>query len=582
MVGKIKILNLIIIVIMFSSAVTAQKQFNVADFGVTPATTDCTPGIIRCLNACKEESNSLIIFPKGVYHFYPDFGTDKYYFISNNDEGLKRIIFFFDNLENITIDGQGSSFIFHSFVNPFVLENASNIQFRNFSVDFARPFHSEGIVLANNDDGIDIEIPANFPFEINNGVLIFTDDEKKDNRETSVFRYENYDYGNILEYDTQKKETAYMVHDHYLGGTPLPAKSLGDKKVRLYHDRLKATVGNTVVFSPSKRYYPIFTLNSGKDILFNNITIYNSGGMGIIGMKTHNVTVESCKVTPQEGRMISCTADATHFVNCTGKIILSNCLFENQMDDATNIHGIYAQIVKQISSDEIIVQLKHIQQLGFDFLKPGVHIEFVKGASMITKGTAKVIEAERINKDFTYVKLDQRIPSDIMPGDVIGENGASLFVHIKGNTIRRNRARGILLNSRGKTIVENNYFHSPGAAILFEGDAQYWFEQGGVSDCTISNNVFDNCMFGIWGKAVIDFQPGIEKDKEISRYNKNIKIKDNTFRIFDESPLLQAICVDGLTWENNKIERTTDYPAFRKSDQLFQVTFSDNVFIDQK
>lgn len=56
--------------------------------------------------------------------------------------------------------------------------------------------------------------------------------------------------------------------------------------------------------------------------------------MGIVGQRTHNVTVESCKVTPSNGRMISCTADATHFSNCTGKIELSHCIFENQMDDA--------------------------------------------------------------------------------------------------------------------------------------------------------------------------------------------------------------------------------------------------------
>jgi hypothetical protein len=92
----------------------------------------------------------------------------------------------------------------------------------------------------------------------------------------------------------------------------------------------------------------------------------------------------------------------------------------------------------------------------------------------------------------------------------------------------------MLFNCYGKTIVENNRFHSPFAAILFEGDAYFWYEQGGVTDCTIQNNFFDNCLFWLWGKAIIDVGAGIKENKDTSRYNKNIKVLNNTFRTFDE------------------------------------------------
>jgi hypothetical protein len=462
-----------------------------------------------------------------------------------------------------------------------VVENSTQITFKNFSVDVDRPFHSEGIIIANHSEGVDLEIPENFPFEIRNNLLFFTNGKQENGRQTTVSRKIIYPYGSLLEFDTQKRETAFMARDYYLNNMPLVAESLGERKVRIFLQRLNGTVGNTLVFGAAYRNYPGFILSDSKDIRFDNVTIYHSGGMGIIGQRVHNVTVESCKVIPSEGRIVSATADATHFTNCTGKIELSNCEFRNQKDDATNIHGIYVQISEIINPNEIIVKLKHGQQLGFDFLKKGTRVEFVQGKSLITKGTANVLETKRINKELTRIKLSEKLPDGMTVGDAIGEDAKFAEVHIHGNYIGKNRARGMLLNCRGKTIVENNVFHSPGAAILFEGDASFWFEQGGVKDCTIRDNIFDNCLFGVWGEAVIDVQAGISENREHSRYNQNIKIYDNTFKIFDNVLLLHAYGMKDLIWKNNKLERTNDYPATRNNDSYFKIENSDNMQIEQ-
>ena len=540
---------------------------------------DATPAVLEALKDCKNQKSAKLVFPKGEYHFYGNFGVDKYCFVSNNDEGLKRIIFPILGMDNLTIDGQGSSFIFYGFVNPFVIENSKKITLQNFSVDFARPFHSEAIILANRNDGLDVEIPENFPYRIKNNILEFTDGSPEQGMKTTVSSDLIYPYGHLLEFDTKKRETAFMASDYYLDNTPLVAEDLGGRKVRIFLKGLKGTVGNTLTFGAANRNYPGFVVSDCNDIVFNNITIFHSGGMGIVGQRTNNIKVEYCNVTPSPDRMVSTTADATHFVNCTGKIELSHCLFENQKDDATNIHGIYTPIAKQISATEVIVELKHKQQFGFDYLKEGIEVEFVNSKSLITKGTAKVIKSERLNKNFTRVVFSIEIPNGIEVGDAISELHDFAVVHIHDNIIRKNRARGMLLNCRGKTIVENNYFHSPGAALLFEGDAMYWYEQGGVSDCVIRNNVFDNCLFGVWGSAIIDVKAGIKEGFETSRYNKNIRITGNTFRTFDDALLLNIYCVDGLIWKDNKIEKTTDYSAVRSNISLFKIEHSDNVQI---
>jgi hypothetical protein len=372
-----------------------------------------------------------------------------------------------------------------------------------------------------------------------------------------------------------------MAKDYFFNGSSCySAKELGDRVVRLVVPGLVGKIGNTLVFGPDHRDHPGFVVTHSREVSFDNITLHHAGGMGILGQLSHNIRVNACKVTPSQGRMLSTTADATHFVNCTGYIQLTNNLFENQKDDATNIHGNYVQVTEISGPNEALVRLVHRQQFGFDFLSTGVEVEFVHGKSMITFGSATVREATRINKEFTRVAFDRSLPKDLVVGDALASIHDYPEVTISGNIVRNNRARGMLLNCRGKTVVEHNLFHTPGAAILFEGDSFFWFEQGGVRDCVIRNNVFENCLFGVWGKAVIDVKAGILERKDESRYNRNILIENNTFKVFGESSLLHAYCVDGLTWRNNQIEKTTAYPAPEKPSVRFDVSHCDHVMID--
>ncbi|MFN6017917.1 MAG: hypothetical protein ACK49N_10095, partial [Verrucomicrobiota bacterium] len=93
-----------------------------------------------------------IEFSPGRYDFRLDRAIEKYLFVSNNDEGLKRIAFHLEGLSEVEIDGQGAEFIFHGFLMPFAVENCRGVTLRNFSIDYARPFHSEGEILKVEQD----------------------------------------------------------------------------------------------------------------------------------------------------------------------------------------------------------------------------------------------------------------------------------------------------------------------------------------------------------------------------------------------------------------------------------------------
>ncbi len=111
---------------------------------------------------------------------------------------------------------------------------------------------------------------------------------------------------------------------------------------------------------------------------------------------------------------------------------------------------------------------------------------------------------ERLNKEWYEVTFDGDL-SQIAVGDLITRT-CYPEVLIRNCRMGNNRARGLCSGSRKKTVVEGCYFHTPGAAILFEGDGYYWYEQAGVRDVARSAIACSTIAFtggSRWGDAII-------------------------------------------------------------------------------
>jgi len=557
-------------------SVCAGGVIDVSRFGAFPDDDkDDTLAVRAAVTQAKKQGASKLIFPKGRYDFYPDMAFERYQFVSNNAEGLKRIAFPLDGMKRFEIDGQGSDFLFHGFLSPFTIDNSQDIALRNFTVDYARTFHSEGKILCVTDTCADIEIPEDYPYSVENGLLKFHDGKPGMARTL-------YPVSLILEFDPVKRETAYQARDYGVG-LDIRAEDLGGRRVRILREKLKGTPGNIFVFGPHLRHVCAITITDSSRVTVEDVTLYHCGGMGVIGQRSRDLFVRRVNVTPppNKNRIVSITADATHFVNCSGQVVLENCLFELQIDDATNVHGIYERIVKRVAPAIVDVQLAHPSQHGFDFIKKGQKLELVKGPALTTYAYPVVKQVERLNKEYTRLTFKEPLPDTVAIGDALAAIDAYAALTIRGCTIRGNRARGILLNSRGPTVVEGNTFHTAGTAILFEGDARLWYEQAGVSDCVIRNNLFDSCNYGVWGIALIEVRAGIDPAfRAESRYNKNIRITNNTIRYFHPG-MLRMYCVQGLTFSGNKLEKTETYPQWNPKVPRFETPDCDNVRIEE-
>lgn len=562
-------------------AVPAGQVVEISDFGMKAGDgQDATPAVRRALEQCRASKARSLAFGPGRYDFWPERAVERYGFVSNNDEGLKRIVFLLDSMADFEIDGRGAVFVFHGFISPIVVDHCRNIALKGFSIDYARTFHSEATILAAGQESLDLEFSEAFPYAVRNGILVFTDGRDRQEPQTAVKGTElTFPYGSLLEFDAGKRETAYQAHDYWVKGG-VAAQDLGRRRVRIALPGLVGKPGNILVFGAANRDCPGIVISDSANVSIGNVNLYHCGGMGILGQRSRDLALDHVQVTPApgSGRMVSITADATHFANCAGKITMGHCRFENQKDDATNIHGVYARIAHRLAPDTAEVQLVHPQQYGFDFLVPGGKIELVHGPSLLTYGQAVVKSVERENKEFTRIVLEAPLPEACIPGDVVASCEAYPEVWIHHCTFRGNRARGLLLGSRARMVVEDSLFHTPGSAILLEGDGRFWYEQAGVRELVIRNNVFDNCNFGVWGQAAIEVGAGIAQEcRAASRYNRNILVEGNLFRSFGETPLVRMYSVDGLILRDNRLEKTEAYPARPGGGGPFEITESDNV-----
>ena len=160
---------------------------------------------------------------------------------------------------------------------------------------------------------------------------------------------------------------------------------------------------------------------------------------------------------------------------------------------------------------------------------------------------ATITDVEVLNINTTILTLDE-MSEKVEVGMIVESLTDNPDVVISGNEFRNNRARGMLLATKGKTDVINNYFNIGGAAIQFESDPFAWYECGGTCDVLIEGNFFDDCKYGKWCRAVID----VSKRRKVVEgfyYHDSIRITGNRFTQ-THCPCVCADSVGNLSFDN--------------------------------
>ncbi len=492
------------------------------------------------LKEAKKKGEKYIVIPKGEYHVDACEAMSPAVFVSNHGHnGFKPTAIFTEEFDGLTFDGNGSTFVLHGCMDFAIIKNSKNIEIKNLTVKCADSCNFQGKVLESSNEKVVIAL------EKHPKLYVFG------NRIFQKFEQVYDEMGRTLDYISDTKEIRPGTGDDNFGKKFSEIKKeLSENVLTLYDVPVAPPVGDTIVFTMSRRCNQAFFLVNSSNVILRNITVNTCWGMAFIAQKCENVTIEKCCVTPEEDKCWSAGQDATHFVNCKGLVSVRNNVFENQLDDAVNLHGIYTKVEK-INEKEILLAYSHFQSVGIDIYSKGDKLQFMFPENQKPVAFAEVESVDVLSPKYTVLKI-KNIDGEIKNGMICENLSDEANAVIEGNVIRNNRARGMLIAAKGHVEIKNNHFHSGGAAIQFESDPFKWYECGGTNDVVIESNFFDDCKHGKWSRAVID----INKRREIAEgfyYHKSIQIKNNRF-IQKNSPCVAADSVERLTFEENEYE----------------------------
>ncbi len=534
----------------------AQTRIRVTDFGAMPDSREnAVPFVKKAIEACRESESSVLEFPRGRYDFWPDnvlvSKPDAW-----NPTGATIGINLHD-MRNLTLNGEGSEFIFHGRMMPLCLAESNNVKLMNFSIDWDRPLTSQAVVKNVTDEFLEISIDkCEYPYLIEAGKLRFVGEGWK----SPVVHY--------LLYDKIRKEVVPLTRDGVLGTIfEARAEEISPGIVRLFGQVPYKPESGTYLALYGQRAIAGINLRKNTNTVLDSLRIFYAAGGGILsfmcdGLYFNNVNVEA---NTEKGRVFSSLADAFYFPNCKGLVRIENCMNTGQTDDWANFRGTYTSVVSVEFPKNVEVKMKWGS--AKDFYNVGDKISFVEGKSMQRGELFTVAKVRDLESGNVMLTVEEELPKAIGTNYVVENMTWNPDVEVRNCIIpRQNRARGILLSTNRRAIVENNIFRTAGSAILVEGDTKDWFEAGAVRDFTIRNNIFENCMSSAepgdwnWGEAIICITPSHRPENpDTEPYHQNIRIEGNTFRYYDYN-LVYARSVRNLTFQNNKIEFTTAFP----------------------
>jgi len=556
----------------------SKTAINVTDFGASPNSREnAVPTVQKALQACRNLKNPILVFPQGRYDFWPQHCVEKDYYESNTtDNNPKRLAIFIKNFKNLTIDGQGSEFIFHGIMQPFTVDSSENVIIKNLKIDWEIPLMAEAQVVDTSAKYIDLRIdPCETPYIIEKDKLTFVGEGWKSR------------WWGTMEFERETKQVAYRTGDWGClgrGWREYKAEELEKGLVRLHHhfQRLPGK-GNYLVLRHSARDHAGIFIQHSKNVSVKNVDLYFCAGLGVLAQFSENITLDNFNAVPnpEKERILSGHDDGAQISNCKGLVKIENCKFEALMDDPVNIHGTSVRIIEKLAANKLLCKFMHHQSVGMIWGRSKDKVGFIENESMQTIGFGIVKSFSARDKELFEVQFENDIPGAVQEGDALENMTWSPEVIIRNNFFASNRARGLLISTPGKVIIQENIFESSGSAILIAGDANGWYESGAVRDVLIKKNIFRNaCLTSMYQfcEGIISIFPIIPKLDSNKPFHRNIRIEENEFHPFDY-PVLYAKSVDGLTITKNRLIRSFRFEPFHSRRATFNFEACENVKI---
>jgi len=536
-----------IVCVYLSCAVQAYSQvIDVTRFGaVVNDGKDDTVAVQKAIEECRKQTGSQLVFPRGQYDFSQEHNHKKY--------GVSLL---FECCKDLKVVGDKAVCMFHGLTRGFGFRDCHNISIRGLIIDWEREPFSVGRVLADGDKYFDIQVFDEFPVSGGETVQAFMDYDPK----TRLPRCRGLDVYRSV------------THTELIGPQVL--------RVHLKID-VDAKPGMWMVLRHQVYSYNAFTFRKCSEVGVDDVLVYTCPGMGIYADNCRNISLNNFRVLVRPGtrRLISTTADATHFKSCTGTIRMNNCEFRGMGDDAANFSSLYLTVRKKV--DEHSVTANHNLKI---YAPPEVGdlIEFRSSETLLDYAAGKVKAVEKMPSDaMCRISFTEPLPADLKPGDVLGNATKVPKVRISNCRVGNNRARGFMIQTRDAVVENCTFENCTSSGICVTTEVVYFFEGVAPEDVVIRNNKFINCNYagpgGVGALGVFAYMAGMKYPPRPGVL-KNIMLENNVIRGCDDSGIFVA-GADGIVIRNNRLEQTCRKPNRDEGKAAIYVTSSRNAEI---
>ena len=454
------------------------KVIDVTKYGADPTgATDSTPAIKKAIEAAKKVTKKsdtpvAIDFPEGRYDIYPDQAEERELYISNTvgtnqTYKDKKIGILIEDMDNVTVEGNDSLFMFHGKMTTFASIDSENVTFQNFEVDFQVPTVIDMTAVKKEGNEVTYYIPECYNYQVNGNSIKWMSDKSPYTGETYWTTTNSMKYTQI--FDTKNGMT-------WRGGSPFAniskIEDLENHHVKItYTNADSIQEGYCFQMRNTERDHAGTFFWQSKDVTLNDLDIRFIHGFGMVGQFSENITMKDVdfETDKASGRTTAGYADFIQMSGCKGLIDISDCTFSNPHDDPINVHGTFLQVIG-ISDDrtEVTVQYKHNETAGFPNYYVGDQVEFSTRGNMVPvseDGKVAVREVGKVDgpdgkggkgslNDLTKIKLtfDKPIPAEITANNshVVENITYTPEVKIHDNIFKETPTRGVLCTTRGK------------------------------------------------------------------------------------------------------------------------------------
>jgi hypothetical protein len=484
------IISLAVLFFVFNSKA---NTISVAAYGAIPndGLNDKT-AITNAINAAV--SGDIVIFPTGTYNL--------------DGAGTKLMLF---SKNNLIIDGQGSTLTCTTWSIVFGCYSSNNITVKNFIVNWDNdlPF-SGGTVIAKGATYVDVQVKGNHT--VRTGLTV-----------GAIFKYDSI--------NMRPFTNGYDIYQSNATTTTMP--SPGVLRVPVIAGSLPSINVNDNIVIRFQVYSGDFFNTIGpnvSNITLDNITVNSEPGMFLYSRSISNMTINNINIIRKPGYWMTATADGLHFNNNRGTISVTNSTMESMGDDGVNFHSNYTKITAKGINTITLVNASN-GAITYADQDPviGDSLEVTDPATLAIVAKLYVQSVTRNASDIT-VTATANIPAAVAVNQFVANASATPVGTVSNSIIRKNRARGILIQNRNVLVNNCTLQNNSMPGVLIETTAYSFFESITPRNVTIQNCTFNNSNYWNGYPAQLSIRALNNSGAAApAGVVKNINIFDNTF-----------------------------------------------------